>query len=409
MTRGQHCRGCGAAGLQDVLDHGNLPLADGFPDRADDPSAIETFPVRLALCEACGLAQLRDTVPRTTLFGDEYPYLASCSTAWLEHGAEQARRRIEERGLDAASKVVEIASNDGYLLQFFAAAGVRTLGIEPAPIPAAAARERGIDTREAFFDGDVARDLVAAGWAADLILANNVLAHSEDLHGLVAGVRTLLKPEGLAVFEFGYLADLFDQLAYDTLYHEHLCVFSLRAVKALFEGYGLAVIDAERIGTQGGSLRVAVAHRGPPSPAVAAVLAAEDTAGLALAPTHRAFAERVRRHAGEFRDLLEQRRASGRRVAAYGAPAKGTTLLNVCGIDANLIDYAVDRNPRKQGRQIPGTGIPIEAPDRLRAAPPDDLVILPWNLRDEILAQETLLAERGTAFILPLPAIEVVS
>ncbi len=391
-----------------LLDLGTQPLSDGFVDAAADAAATPRFPLVLGMCGQCALVQLLYPLDRGLLFGEQYRYRSACSDSWLAHVRGQVLRQVRECALDSQSKVVEIASNDGYLLQYFAERGIACLGVEPAPLPAAAARARGIQTREAFFDQALAERLVDEGWQADLVLANNVLAHVFDLNGMVAGMAHLLRPGGLAVLEFAWLGDTLAHDAFDTLYHEHLCVFSLIAARRLFRAHGLVVTRVERIPTQGGSLRTFVRHApADVEPCVEALVRVERQAGLDQPATLAAFGERIRGHCDALRNLLQARVAAGRRIVGYGAAAKGTMLLNLAGIGRELVGRVVDRNPDKQGRCVPGVHIPIDDPEILREDPPDDLLVLPWNLRGEILAQQAWFAGRGGRFILPLPRLEV--
>lgn len=374
------------------------PLANTLPVDADAPE--EHHPLAVALCRDCALVQTTWWVAGGVIFGGDYPYFSSYSTAYLGHAREHALALIAERGLGPRHLVVEIASNDGYLLRNFAEAGVPVLGIDPARGPAEAARRAGVPTREAWFGSALANALREEGLAADVLLANNVLAHVDDPNDLAAGVAELLAPGGVAVFEFPYVADLVDRCAFDTIYHEHNLYLSLVAFERLFERQGLRVVDLRRLGVHGGSLRVTLAHRGEASPAVRHLREEEARLGLAEPAFYRSFAERVAGVTRALRERLEELRAQGLRVAGYGAAAKAATLANVAGLGPEHVAFVVDRNPAKQGRHLPGVGIPITGPERLERDPPDVLLIFAWNLAEEIRSQ---LDGFGGRFLVPIP------
>jgi SAM-dependent methyltransferase len=334
------------------------------------------------------------------IFGGDYPYYSSYSTGYLRHARDHALELIETRGLGPESLVVEIASNDGYLLRNFVERGVPVLGIDPAGGPAETARGIGVPTLEEYFGSDLARRLRAEGRGADVVLGNNVLAHVDDPNQLAAGVAVLLKPEGVAIFEVPYLVDLVERCAFDTIYHEHNCYFSLRALQNLFERHGLHVIDVRRLEVHGGSLRVSVSSRGEEQTAVGELRSLEDRLGVANTGFYQQFAQRVEAVMSGLRDLLIRSRDRGERVAAYGAAAKGATLANASGIGRDLVEYVVDRNPAKQGRFLPGVHIPIVPPERLQEDPPDLLLVFAWNLLPEIRAQLGAFPGR---FLVPIP------
>jgi len=403
------CRVCGQV-IEDVLAYGDMPLANDLATDAAAAAAQERFPLTLAFCPQCGLVQLRETVDPERLFRD-YVYLSSNSASFVAHAGALTKRLARERGLGAASLAVEIASNDGYLLQHYVMAGVPVLGIEPARNIAPIARARGVDTMDEFFSSALARRLAADGRAADVIHANNVLAHVAELTDVIAGVAALLKPDGIAVVEVPYLFDFLDRLEFDTVYHEHLCYFALTPLVRLFTDSRLQVCDAERIPVHGGSLRVFARHAQniPPSPSVAAILADEQRRGVADITTYRRFADKVRAFPPIFRDFVRDLRAKGHSVAAYGASAKGATLVNYCGVGSDLLDFVADVSPLKQGRVMPGVGIPIVPPSELQTRRPDYVVLLAWNFADEILRQQADYLRAGGRFVVPVPHPHVIA
>jgi SAM-dependent methyltransferase len=373
----------------------------------------ERFPLELALCDECSLVQITEAVPPQKLFG-EYLYFSSFSDTMLEHSEALATRLARDRKLGPSSLVVEVASNDGYLLQYYARAGIPVLGIEPAANVARVAQEdRGIPTLCAFFGNDLAARLVREGKRADVLHGNNVLAHVPDLNGFVAGIARVLKPGGLAVIEAPYVRDMIERVEFDTIYHEHLCYFSLTALDRLFTRHGLAIVDVERLAIHGGSLRIfasplAHAAGAPRTRAVTSMLHAEREKGLTAPRYYDAFAGSVRRLGGRLTELLRELKGQGKRIAAYGASAKGSTLLNTHGIGADLVDFVVDRSSHKQGRYTPGTHLRIESPLALLEAMPDYVLLLTWNFAEEILAQQAEYRRRGGRFIVPVPEVKVV-
>jgi SAM-dependent methyltransferase len=397
------CRACGGARLEPVLSLGDLPLSDGLLTADDLDRPEGRHPLEVVLCRDCALVQILHTVPPEALFGDDYPYYASYADSWLRHAEATVRARMAECRLGPGSLVVELASNDGYLLQYYRQAGVPVLGIDPAAGPVAAARSRGVPTRQAFFGRELARALVAEGVAADVVHANNVLAHVPDPRGFLEGVALILKADGLAVIEVPYVRDLIDGLAFDTIYHEHLSYFSVSALERLVRGAGLVPSRIERLAVHGGSLRLFVRHRPGGDGSVARLLAEERAAGIDRIDYFQGFGRRVAAVVERLRALLLGLRAEGAHIAAYGAAAKGTILLNAAGIGPEVVDYVVDRNPYKQGRWVPGVRLPILAPGQLLETRPDYVLILPWNLRDEIIAQQAAFREGGGRFVVPLP------
>jgi SAM-dependent methyltransferase len=386
-----------------------MPLPDALlrPDElnGDEPR----FPLDVAFCSGCTLVQILEEVPPEQLFVDNYLYFSSFSEGLMRHVRAYAERMIDERDLNERSLVVEIASNDGYLLRNFAERGVPVLGIDPAPDQARAAEAIGVPTLQEFFDAGVARRLVAEGGRADLIVANNVLAHTPTLNSFVEGLSILLADDGVATIENTYVKDLIDHCEFDTIYHEHFCYFSCTAVDALMRRHGLALVDVEHFpSVQGGTLRWHVAHGDAVSDAARAWLEAERDQGLTEFAYYERFGDRVAGIRAQLLELLRTRKAAGRSVAAYGAAAKGSTLVNYAGIGPELVDFVVDRNTHKHGLHMPGTHLPIRDVDALLEDQPDDVLLLAWNYRDEVLEQQAEFVRRGGRFIVPVPEPQVV-
>jgi SAM-dependent methyltransferase len=408
-----HCRSCGSTLVTTFVDLGVQPISNAFR-RAEDRDRPETFyPLHAYVCDDCRLVQLQDFGTPEDHFHGEYAYFSSFSSSWLAHAQSYTGAMTQRFGLGAQSHVIEIASNDGYLLQYFKAAGIPCMGVDPAENCARAARDNhGIETRVAFFGAETANALVAEGRSADLTAANNVLAHVPDINDFVEGFRILLKPQGVATFEFPHLMQLIAQVQFDTIYHEHYSYLSLKALEPLFARHALKVFDVEGLSTHGGSLRVFVAHQASGHAVTDAVIAmrrAEEDAGLSQTATYEAFAARVRQHKRDFVLLLAGLKNQGKRIAAYGAPAKGNTLLNYAGIRNDMIDFTVDRNPVKQGLFLPGLGIPVLDPAAIFENKPDIVVILPWNLGDEIRRDLAGIAAWGGQFLIPIPVPIVVA
>lgn len=402
------CRSCDASELVTFLQLGDLPLSDGFLTEADLAREEDRYPLDVVFCRKCTLVQILETVPPQTLFGDDYPYFSSFTDALLEHSRRNVEGLIERKGLDDGSLVVELASNDGYLLQYYVQRGIPVLGIDPAPGPAHAAEERGVPTLNTFFTVELARQLRADGRRADVLHANNVLAHVEDTNGFVEGIREVLAPDGLAVIEVPYVRDLIDHCEFDTIYHEHLCYFSVHALCALFRRHSLHLNEVERLAIHGGSLRLFVEPVERTGESVRTLLEEERGAGLTEAGYYRDFSARVDGIREELRSLVAGLKQQGARMAAYGAAAKGTILLNSTGIDAGTLEWVADRNTHKQGLYVPGVRIPIVDPSRLLEEQPDYVLLLPWNFRDEILEQQAEYRRRGGKFIIPVPEPEIV-
>ncbi len=403
------CRFCGAPLERVVVDLGMSPLCESFL-RADELEAMEPFyPLRVLVCETCWLVQLPEYVAPEAIFS-EYAYFSSFSDSWLAHAERYARSMIERLQLGRESLVVELGSNDGYLLRHFRDAGIPVVGVEPAANVAAVARRDGIETRVEFFGSDTGRGLAAAGRAADLMVVNNVLAQVPGLNDFLDGVRALLAPDGLLTIEFPHLLRTLEGNQFDQIYHEHFSYFSLGSANRILAAHGLAVVDVEELATHGGSLRLHVRHEEhapQPSDAVAAIIELERRAGLEGHEVYGEFAERVRRTKRDVLRFLIDALRAGEVVAGYGAPGKATTFLNYCGIRTDLLAYTVDRNPYKHGRFTPGTHIPILEPARIAETRPDVVWILPWNLRAEIAEQLGTVRDWGGRFLVAIPTVEV--
>ncbi|MBX3206657.1 MAG: class I SAM-dependent methyltransferase [Labilithrix sp.] len=408
------CRACGAKDLEPVLSLGKTPLANALLSAEDLAKPEPAFPLELVFCASCTLVQITEEVPPETMFG-EYLYFSSFSDTMLRHAEAIATRLTKEQALGPQSLVVEVASNDGYLLQYYAKAGVPVLGVEPARNIADVAEQKGIRTLCRFFGKEIAAELRERGELADVIHANNVLAHVPDLEGVVSGFGALLKDEapgrkgGVAVIEAPYVKDLVDHCEFDTIYHEHLCYFSLTALDRLTARHGLVIHDVERLAIHGGSLRVFVSKAGAyeRSARVTALLDEEKAIGVDRLPFYAGFASRVNGLKTELVSVLRDLKSKGARIAAYGAAAKGATLLNFFGIGADLVDFVVDRSTYKQGRYMPGARIPILPPAALVEKKPDYCLLLAWNFADEILAQQKEYRDGGGKFIVPIPNVRV--
>jgi SAM-dependent methyltransferase len=404
------CRLCTSPLTCTFADLGMSPLANSFVAPEHLNGAERFYPLHAYVCDKCLLVQLEEFESPVEIFSD-YLYFSSYSPAFVEHSRQYTDLMIERFGFGPGSQVVEIASNDGYLLQHFRDRGVPVLGIEPAKNVAKVAREKGIPTKEIFFGADTARELRSEGYSADLLLGNNVLAHVPDLLSFVEGLKILLKPEGVITLEFPHVMQQIRHGQFDTIYHEHFSYLSLLVVEAVFERFDLQVFDVEEIWTHGGSLRVYGKHgedtTKPVSDRVGKLRTAEDDAGLKTLETYTAFSEQVKRIKRDLLAFLETARQQGKRVAGYGAPAKGNTLLNYCGIGPELVQYTVDRSEHKQGKLLPGTHLPIYPPERIFEDKPEYVLILPWNLRDEISSQMLAIREWGGQFVVPIPRTEV--
>jgi hypothetical protein len=400
------CRSCGAPLTAVLVDLGMTPISNAFV-RGDHASFSERFyPLKSFVCDHCWLVQLEDFETPETHFHAEYVYFSSFSDSWLAHARDFVERTIIRFALGANSRVVEVGSNDGYLLQYFVARGIPCLGVDPAANCAKAAWDlRRVPTEVAFFGSKAAARLREQGGTADLVIANNVLAHVPDINDFVAGFKILLSAQGVATFEFPHVLEMIRNVEFDTIYHEHYSYLSLLALEPLFDRHGLRIVDVERLSTHGGSLRLYVAHddRTEVTESVRQLKQEEVLAGLDRLATYETFGQRVRKLKRSLLLLLIRLLENGKSVAAYGAPAKGNTLLNYCGIGRDFIGYAVDRNVHKQGLLLPGTRIPVRAPDEIARRRPDYVLILPWNLREEIVAQIKQIPDWKGRFIIPVP------
>lgn len=403
------CASCGAPVTDTFIDLGSMPSANAFLDEAGLGRPEPRWPLRAAICAQCYLVQLDHHADPHALF-DSYVYFSSFADSWVEHAKRYAASVSQRFSLGASSRVVEVASNDGYMLRHFKAAGIPALGIEPAANVAEAAQALGIDTRVRFFGQALAAELVAEGWAADLVIANNVLAHVPNINDFVAGLGTILKPDGVLTVEAPHLMRLIEHTEFDTIYHEHFFYYSLLALEPLFARHGLRVFDVEQLKTHGGSLRIYAARTGSrhaAGPGVAEIRALERASGLDRMETYLGFTGRAEACRAEAQQFFAECRAGGKRVVGYGAAAKGNTFLNYCGVGPQDLAFVADRNPVKQGKWLPGSHIPTRAPADIVATKPDYVVILPWNLREEIAASLDGIRAWGGRFVCMVPKVEV--
>ena len=409
MNASLQCRSCGHPGLELVLSLGKTPLANSLITEENLNQPEPTYPLDLAFCPGCSLVQITETVPPEKLFR-EYLYFSSFSDTMLRHASEIVQRMCESRRLNSRSLAMEIASNDGYLLQYYKQAGIPVLGIEPAVnIARVAEDERGIRTVSEFFGSEMALRLVDQGERADVIHAHNVLAHVPDLNGFVAGLRLVLKDDGVCVIEVPYVKDLVDHCEFDTIYHEHLSYFSITALSRLFERHNLMIQNVERLPIHGGSLRLFVTKAGAvQAPAVRELLAEESGWGVDSLEFYRGFAARVEQLKASLRNFISRLKEQNQRLAAYGAAAKGSTLLNYFQIGRESLDFVVDRSTHKQGRYMPGVHLPIYSPARLLEEMPSHVLLLTWNFAEEIFEQQAEYRQRGGRFIIPIPELSVV-
>ncbi len=404
------CRFCGVPLSRVFVDLGAQPLANSYLEPEALGKAEPFYPLRVYVCEACFLVQLPEEEKPEAIFSD-YAYFSSYSESWLRHARTYAEAMIERFGFGPSHRVVEIASNDGYLLRWFKEKGIPVLGIEPARNVAEAAEAAAIPTVVKFFGEATALELASQGTRADLLVGNNVLAHVPDLNDFVAGLKILLAPAGVLTMEFPHLLRLMEEDQFDTIYHEHYSYFSFQTVRKVFAFHGLTLFDVEELPTHGGSLRIYACHHEDASKTVGervgGLLAREEVAGLEQLDTYSSFAERVVQVKRGLLSFLIQVKEEGKSIAGYGAPAKGNTLLNYCGVGTDFLDYTVDRSPHKQGRFLPGTRIPIHGPDRLRETRPDYVLILPWNLKEEIMEQMADVRSWGGRFVVAIPEVRV--
>lgn len=403
------CRFCSSPLSRTVVDLGSMPLANSYLEEWQLTEEEPRYPLHARVCDDCLLVQVDDVVPPQAIFRD-YAYFSSYSDSWVEHARRFAGKAIADLGLGPQSLVLEVASNDGYLLRHFRNAGVPVLGIEPASNVAAVALEAGIPTEVRFFGSEVGAQLASEGRGADLLVANNVLAHVPDLNDFVSGLAAALAPSGVLSIEVPHLLELLDKVQFDTIYHEHFSYFSLHTTERVLEAHGLTVFDVERLPTHGGSLRIWVAHRAArivPTERLATARSMEADAGIWKPDRYEQFADRVQLCREMLRAFLSEASTGGGHVAAYGAAAKGNTLLNYCGLTQSDIPYVADRSPHKQGLFLPGSHIPVVSPNEILRTKPDHLLILPWNLREEIVRQMTAIRAWGGRFVTAVPGVAI--
>jgi len=404
------CRFCGEGLSTTFVDLGKSPLCESFLSAAE-VNAVEAFyPLHVYVCPECFLVQLQEYVAPEDIF-THYAYFSSYSTSWLDHAHRYVEMASQRFSLGGRSLVVELASNDGYLLQYFVERGIPVLGVEPARNVAEVAVARGIPTLTEFFGVKTARDMAAKGQRPDLVIGNNVLAQVPDINDFVAGMKTLLGPRGVITMEFPHLERLIEGNQFDTIYHEHFSYFSLTTVERIFAAHGLVVFDVDELPTHGGSIRIYARHAEDGARAVEErvheMRAREERDGVRTLPYYTGFSERVKETKRKLLSFLIDARRQGKSVAGYGAPGKGNTLLNYCGIRTDFVDYTVDRNPFKHGKFLPGTHIPIYEPSKIRETKPDYILILPWNLKDEIVTSLAYAREWGARFVVPIPEVTV--
>jgi 2-polyprenyl-3-methyl-5-hydroxy-6-metoxy-1,4-benzoquinol methylase len=406
-----NCRHCKATLTLPLIDLGFAPPSNAYLSKQQLQQPEKKYPLRVLVCQTCWLAQTEDFAQAHELFDADYAYFSSFSSTWLEHAKRYANEMSARFHFSSSSHVVEIAANDGYLLQYFKAANIPCTGVEPTASTASAARAKGIHIVQEFFGVALANTLVSQGKQADLTAANNVLAHVPDINDFVAGFTVLLKPNGVATFEFPHLMQLMALNQFDTIYHEHFSYLSLTAVQRIFAANGLTVFDVEEHPTHGGSLRVFAQRtdtcKQPINDRVAKMLRTEDAMGIQTEKYYLAFQARAEKVKDDFINFLAEAKRHGKTVAAYGAAAKGNTLMNFAELGSDLIQYVVDKNPAKQGKFMPGSRIPIVSPEALQSQRPDYLVILPWNIAEEVMQQNAVLAELGTQFVKAVPKLEI--
>ncbi len=406
------CRFCGSTLKHTFVDLGMSPLCESYVNPEQLNQMEPFYPLHVYVCSNCFLVQLQEYVSPQEIFS-HYAYFSSYSDTWLQHAKNYTEKVIDRFGLHSSSQVVEIASNDGYLLQYFASKGIPVLGIEPAANVAEVAIKKDIPTVVKFFGRNTAGELAAAGKQANLLVGNNVLAHVPDINDFVAGCQILLHPEGVITMEFPHLMRLMEGNQFDTIYHEHFSYLSLLAVEKIFTAHGLTIFDVEELSTHGGSLRIYASHAEdiskPISQQVKELRIREEAAGFSNLKHYFSFGEKVKETKFNLLEFLISAKREGKSIAGYGAPGKGNTLLNYCGIREDFIDYTVDRNPFKQGKFLPGTHIPIFHPNKIQETKPDYLLILPWNLKNEVMLQMSYVRDWGGKFVVPIPEVDVYS
>lgn len=405
------CRSCGSGVSRTFCDLGMSPMSNAFVKPESLHRMEQFFPLHAYVCDVCLLVQLQEFASPEQIF-DDYAYFSSYSESWLKHCEFYTARMVERFKLGSRHQVIEVASNDGYLLKYFKARDIPVLGIEPAENVARVAQEKGVETLVRFFGTKTATDLVAGGTRADLLLGNNVLAHVPDLNDFVAGLGILLKPDGVITMEFPHLLRLMEGSQFDTIYHEHFSYFSFLAVERVFERHGLSMFDVEELPTHGGSIRIYAQHRESGRQTidrhVVEMREAEAAFGIGCLETYAGFADQVAEVKRSLLEFLIRAKREKKTVVGYGAPAKGNTLLNYCGIRSDFLDYTVDRSPHKQGLFLPGTRIPVHSPERIRETRPDYILILPWNVKAEIVEQMAYVRDWGARFVVPIPHLEVI-
>ena len=412
MKLDNHCRFCSAPLQHTFCDLGHTPLANAYVKKEQLDRKEPSFPLHVYVCDQCLLVQLKEAQTTPEGMFSDYSYFSSYSASWLQHAKNYTDKIVQRLSLSFKHQVIEIASNDGYLLQYFREKNIPILGIEPAKNVAKVAIDKGIPTHVDFFGEETAHQLVEKGIRADLLIGNNVFAHVPHLNDFVKGMKIILAPEGVITLEFPHLLQLMEQNQFDTIYHEHFSYFSLLVLEKVFKAHGLELFDVEEIPTHGGSLRIYVKHQESPRPLeqqhLKIVLDKEKQAGLDQLDTYLSYAERVEKVKISLLDFLHQARKEGKTVAAYGAPAKGNTLLNYCKVTPALLPFTVDLSPHKQGHFLPGSHVPIYSPEKIKEVQPDYLLVLPWNLKSEIMEQMQIIRSWGGQFVIPIPELQVI-
>lgn len=410
ITKSRNCRFCNEPLTKSFIDLGMSPLSNSFLDKNSLKVKEQVYPLHAFVCSKCFLVQLEEFESPQQIFAD-YVYFSSYSDTWLKHASDYVNMMINRFKFDHNSQIVEIASNDGYLLQYFKKRNIPILGIEPAANISKVAEKKGIPTLVKFFGIETAKELVRAGKQADLLIGNNVLAHVPRLNDFVTGLKILLKPNGIITMEFPHLLQLIKQNQFDTIYHEHLSYFSLFTVQKIFSSHDLVIFDVEELATHGGSLRIYIKHKQNSdyivSPSVKTLLKKEEESGLTKISVYETFQQKVEMVKQNLREFFASSKKSGKTVVCYGAAAKGNTLLNYCNVDSDLVSYVVDRSPHKQGLYLPGTHIPIKDPEQIRKTKPDYILILPWNLKDEIMSQMSYIRDWNGKFVVPIPEVKI--